>query len=30
MIYSNKEYSVFGNLCKKADGDNGKFSISEW
>ena len=21
MIYSNKEYSVFGNLCKKADGD---------
>ena len=23
MIYSNKRYSVFGNLCKKADGDNG-------
>ena len=22
MIYSNKEYCVFGNLCKKADGDN--------
>ena len=22
MIYSNKEYSVFGNLCKQADGDN--------
>ena len=22
MIYSNKEYSVFGNLGKKADGDN--------
>ena len=24
MIYSNKEYSVFGNLCKKADGDNAR------
>ena len=22
MIYSSKEYSVFGNLCKKAEGDN--------
>ena len=22
MIYSNKEYSVFGNLCKTTDGDN--------
>ena len=22
MIYSNKRYSVFGNLCKQADGDN--------
>ena len=22
MIYSNKRYSVFGNLSKKADGDN--------
>ena len=24
MIYSNKEYSVFGNLCKTTDGDNGE------
>ena len=22
VIYSNEGYSVFGNLCKKADGDN--------
>ena len=22
MIYANKGYSVFGNVCKKADGDN--------
>ena len=22
MIYSNKEYSVFGNMCKTTDGDN--------
>ena len=22
MICPNKEYSVFGNLCKQADGDN--------
>ena len=28
MIYSNKEYSVFGNLCKKADGDNRQFVFS--
>ena len=27
MIYSNKEYSVFGNLCKQADGDNLAFTI---
>ena len=26
MIYSNKEYYVFGNLCKKADGDNCQFA----
>ena len=25
MIYSNKEYSVFGNMCKTTDGDNFKF-----
>ena len=22
MIYSNKRYSVFGNMCKQGDGDN--------
>ena len=26
MIYSNKGYSVFGNMCKQADGDNHNFS----
>ena len=29
MIYSNEEYSVFGNLCKKAAGDNREFSTRE-
>ena len=24
MIYSNERYSVFGNMCKQADGDNGQ------
>ena len=27
MIYSNKDYSVFGNLCKTTDGDNAQFCI---
>ena len=28
MIYSNKEYSVFGNMCKTTDGDNRHFTLS--
>ena len=28
MIYSNKRYSVFGNMCKQADGDNVIFAKS--
>ena len=27
MIYSNKRYSVFGNMCKKTDGDNYEYKL---
>ena len=30
IIYSNKRYSVFGNMCKKTDGDNGRCGVSGW
>ena len=27
MTYSNKEYSVFGNMCKTTDGDNADYLV---